>query len=252
MLDWQIQTPQYVDAATQTPPLYGGAQRPTPSEAMAYSTASCSTAPPAKPNIQYYNETKPSRSADYAPPAKPNIQYNNETDGLEVRFPVGEDVFATIGRFKGKALMGVRQFYRPYPEEKNLWKASRKELVLTPDQWRVLKRNMSGVSTALLSCTFASMPYDNTLFSPRRFGLGNLRYAIVEIFRGKPVVALREFYRPKDGSDKILPGKKGINLSTDQWQALETHSQKMDAVLEAVLNNEGSPSNNLITKILEE
>ncbi|KAI8517745.1 Transcriptional coactivator [Branchiostoma belcheri] len=101
---------------------------------------------------------------------------------------------------------------------------------------------MSGVSAALQACTAAAMPDDQTLFSPCRFHLGNLTYAIVQISRGEIVVTMREYFqrRPEfrrgsdDDFDDLLPGKRCLNLSTAQWQALEENSQKIDTVLEAV------------------
>ncbi|KAI8500864.1 hypothetical protein Bbelb_216820 [Branchiostoma belcheri] len=203
----------YTDA-TQTPP-----PRDEPSaDASPYSTASF--------------------PADPVPSPTPKIHISSGNDGAEIRFPLGENVFATAGHYKGKATLAMRYFYRPRPDQEDVWKGGKKGVVLTPEQWRTLKRNMSGVSAALLACTFAAMPYDATVFSPRRFHLGNLTYAIVEVFKGSAVVAIREFYRrsPEDG-DNLLPGKRGLNLSAEQWKELQEHSQKMDAVLEAVVEN---------------
>ncbi|KAI8488014.1 hypothetical protein Bbelb_341320 [Branchiostoma belcheri] len=204
----------YNDATTQTPP-----PRDEPSaDASPYSTASF--------------------PADPVPSPTPKIHISSGNDGAEIRFPLGENVFATAGHYKGKATLAMRYFYRPRPDQEDVWKGGKKGVVLTPEQWRTLKRNMSGVSAALLACTFAAMPYDATVFSPRRFHLGNLTYAIVEVFKGSAVVAIREFYRrsPEDG-DNLLPGKRGLNLSAEQWKELQEHSQKMDAVLEAVVEN---------------
>ncbi|KAI8507095.1 hypothetical protein Bbelb_155340 [Branchiostoma belcheri] len=220
------QGPLYTDATTQTPP-----PRDEPyADASSYSTASF--------------------PADPVPSPTPKIHISSGNDGAEIRFPLGENVFATAGHYKGKASLAMRYFYRPRPDQEDVWKGGKKGVVLTPEQWRTLKRNMSGVSAALLACTFAAMPYDATVFSPRRFHLGNLTYAIVEVFKGSAVVAIREFYQrsPEDG-DNLLPGKRGLNLSAEQWKELQEHSQKMDEVLEAVAENTAVLTDKLLCDI---
>lgn len=50
------------------------------------------------------------------------------------------------------------------------------------------------------------------------FPLARMRYATVSEFRGKKLVSIREYYE-KDGA--LLPGRKGISLSIDQWNTLQ-------------------------------
>ncbi|KAL8602282.1 hypothetical protein ACOMHN_022795 [Nucella lapillus] len=50
--------------------------------------------------------------------------------------------------------------------------------------------------------------------------LARMRYATVSEFRGKVLVSIREYYE-KDGD--LRPGKKGISLTLDQWNALKDH-----------------------------
>ncbi|KAI8482673.1 Transcriptional coactivator [Branchiostoma belcheri] len=127
-------------------------------------------------------------------------------------------------------------------------------------QWRTLKRDMSEVSTALLACTSAVMPDDATLFSPCRFHLGNLTYTIVQLYRGAVVVRLQEFFqrRPEfrrvhdeDDLANLVPGKKWLNLSSEQWHALEAHGQRMDAVLESVVEKTEFLTDKLLRDIAE-
>ncbi|CAD5226831.1 unnamed protein product [Bursaphelenchus xylophilus] len=50
------------------------------------------------------------------------------------------------------------------------------------------------------------------------FEIGNNRFLTVREFKGKALVDIREYYM-KDG--KRCPGKKGISLSREQFQALK-------------------------------
>ena len=47
-------------------------------------------------------------------------------------------------------------------------------------------------------------------------------------FKGKAYVNIREYYE-SDG--KMLPGKKGISLGIEQWEALKTFISKIDSDL---------------------
>jgi hypothetical protein len=63
------------------------------------------------------------------------------------------------------------------------------------------------------------------------YELGNKRYVSVSEFKGKKLVNIREYYE-KDG--KLLPGKKGISLSQDQYNKLKELLDKIDDKLPAV------------------
>jgi len=53
-----------------------------------------------------------------------------------------------------------------------------------------------------------------------------MRFVSVSQFRGKSLVNIREFY---ESNGKLLPGKKGISLSTDQWDQLKKFIDKIDS-----------------------
>ena len=54
-----------------------------------------------------------------------------------------------------------------------------------------------------------------------RFHLGGKRYVVVKRFKGQPYVNIREYYQPKDRAPgRLFAGKKGINLTVDQWNSL--------------------------------
>lgn len=53
------------------------------------------------------------------------------------------------------------------------------------------------------------------------FELGRNRRVSVGAFKGMVLVDIRESYEAADGS--LRPGKKGISLTVDQWEALKSH-----------------------------
>ena len=59
--------------------------------------------------------------------------------------------------------------------------------------------------------------------------LSKMRFVNVSEFRGKKLVNIREYYE-KDG--KMLPGRKGISLTTDQWSKLKKYMDKIDDELD--------------------
>lgn len=182
----------------------------------------------------------------------PKIHIQNWNGTLEVRFHIGQNVFVTVGRFNGKVQMSVREFYRPRPEQKDEWRACKRGLVLTPEQWWALRRSIPSMEEALLHCTLAAWPWNVGTFKPHRWDLGNQRYAIVEMFRGRPAVTLRgEFFRPSPDAD---PDKKGIILTTwaRQWQNLQDMEDKIEIVLQVFLEDKLFLTKDLLTKLSSE
>jgi len=60
------------------------------------------------------------------------------------------------------------------------------------------------------------------------FDLGNKKRISVSVFKKRLFVNIREYYE-KDG--ELLPGKKGIALQPEQWQALKDRIPEIDAEL---------------------
>ncbi|CRG90423.1 hypothetical protein PISL3812_07467 [Talaromyces islandicus] len=58
--------------------------------------------------------------------------------------------------------------------------------------------------------------------------ISNSRRVTISTFRGKTLVSIREYYE-KDGQD--LPGKKGISLPVEQFNALISHLPDIEGVL---------------------
>lgn len=63
--------------------------------------------------------------------------------------------------------------------------------------------------------------------------IGNNKRVTVDNFKGKMLVNIREYYEDKK-SGEMKPGKKGIALTEDQWEALT--NPKTLAEIEAALN----------------
>ena len=60
--------------------------------------------------------------------------------------------------------------------------------------------------------------------------LAPMRKVTVGTFRGSVMVGIREFYE-KDG--KTLPGRKGISLGKEQWDAVCNSKDAIDKACEA-------------------
>jgi len=59
--------------------------------------------------------------------------------------------------------------------------------------------------------------------------LGKMRKVSLNEFKGRVLVDIREYY--SDAAGDLKPGKKGISLSTEQWQAFKAAIPKIDAAL---------------------
>jgi len=62
-----------------------------------------------------------------------------------------------------------------------------------------------------------------------RYEIGRMRYVSVSEFRGKKMISIREFYQADDG--ELRPGKKGISLTSEQWEKLKSHVDDVDSDL---------------------
>uniref|UniRef100_A0A0N5C8I7 PC4 domain-containing protein n=1 Tax=Strongyloides papillosus TaxID=174720 RepID=A0A0N5C8I7_STREA len=61
-------------------------------------------------------------------------------------------------------------------------------------------------------------PYITGKDGSKMYSLGNERYVSKSSFKGKEYINIREYY--KDG-DEMKPGKKGISLTMEQFEALK-------------------------------
>ena len=65
------------------------------------------------------------------------------------------------------------------------------------------------------------------------FHIGGERYAVVKRFKGRVFVNLREYY-VKEGTSKLLAGKKGLNLTSDEWKQLADQGANITAAMDYV------------------
>lgn len=61
--------------------------------------------------------------------------------------------------------------------------------------------------------------------------LGRNRRATVRVFKGNPLIDIREYF---DSGGEKKPGKKGISLKPEEWEALKQSSDAIDAILTGV------------------
>uniref|UniRef100_F6ZYN8 Activated RNA polymerase II transcriptional coactivator p15 n=2 Tax=Ciona intestinalis TaxID=7719 RepID=F6ZYN8_CIOIN len=62
--------------------------------------------------------------------------------------------------------------------------------------------------------------------SNEKIHLGKMKFIDVRTFKDKILIDIREHYQ-KDG--EIKPGKKGISLSTEQWEKLKMSMEEVDS-----------------------
>ena len=63
------------------------------------------------------------------------------------------------------------------------------------------------------------------------------RKASISVFKGKPMVSIREFYEA-EGEEK--PGRKGIALPVEQWHKLAAHFNLLSDELQKQTSREKS------------
>ena len=67
----------------------------------------------------------------------------------------------------------------------------------------------------------------------RRMVLKENRHVVVEKFRGKTYVKIRDYHQVKKKGFPLAPGR-GINLTVQEWECLKTMTQAIDAAVQEV------------------
>lgn len=62
--------------------------------------------------------------------------------------------------------------------------------------------------------------------------LSQTRKVVVKEWKGQILVDIREYYTSKDG--QLMPSKKGISLTLEQWELLREHADGVDRALDEV------------------
>eukprot|EP00640_Fibrocapsa_japonica_P005544 CAMPEP_0113943828 /NCGR_PEP_ID=MMETSP1339-20121228/28399_1 /TAXON_ID=94617 /ORGANISM="Fibrocapsa japonica" /LENGTH=98 /DNA_ID=CAMNT_0000948795 /DNA_START=58 /DNA_END=354 /DNA_ORIENTATION=+ /assembly_acc=CAM_ASM_000762 len=65
------------------------------------------------------------------------------------------------------------------------------------------------------------------------FELGKMKKVNVRTFKGRVLIDIREYYLHSDSGEE-RPGKKGISLNPDQWEALKEIMSDVDNAIEHV------------------
>ncbi|KAJ8043420.1 hypothetical protein HOLleu_10497 [Holothuria leucospilota] len=63
-----------------------------------------------------------------------------------------------------------------------------------------------------------------------RFPLGGKRHVFVRRYRGAPYVNISEYFGGKK-KDRLIAGKKGINLRVEEWEKLYAKVHRINAAV---------------------
>eukprot|EP00803_Ostreobium_quekettii_P010050 evm.model.scf_603.1 EVM.evm.TU.scf_603.1 scf_603:3076-6937(+) len=122
---------------------------------------------------------------------------------------------ATISVFRGIARVDLREYF----QKEGSWLPTKKGISLPQDQWNKLNDEAQAISAALAA--------DDTDYQAT---LSDRRSITISTFREKCYLQIREYYE-KDG--KKQPGKTGISLNLQQWDALKSKMGDLDEALKA-------------------
>ncbi|KAL4451272.1 hypothetical protein ABPG77_009344 [Micractinium sp. CCAP 211/92] len=130
--------------------------------------------------------------------------------------------FASVRQLGTRWMVDVREFY----QQGDSLQPSRQGLALQEGSWRALEGHMGPLSQAFEQ-------QDTSFF----VDLGGSKRASVSAYKGRYSVDLREYYE-KDGD--MLPGKKGVALSGDEWDQLCAAAGQLTQQLVAASRGAGS------------
>jgi len=203
----------------------GGSRRPAPAAAAAAPAAAPAEAPPAPPPAslgvppqgmgELSAEIEARASAAPGPgrkgPAGSGQDGLPATQATQASPGVAGDWFAdlggnkrvTVSEWKGRTFVHLREYY----EREGEMRPSAKGVALGAEQWAALSGAAADVSRAadLRDVTWS-----------RELG-GNKRVSLSQ-YKSSHYVNVREYY---ERGGEMLPGKKGLNLTLEQWSQLE-------------------------------
>ena len=77
---------------------------------------------------------------------------------------------------------------------------------------------------------------------------GKSRFVIVNSFLGKPYVNIREYYQINGCGTKMFAGKRGINLTPENWRELVNVVENVNNSLASLENSSGKNSKKIKTE----
>eukprot|EP00216_Chloropicon_sp_CCMP2111_P002237 CAMPEP_0198240558 /NCGR_PEP_ID=MMETSP1446-20131203/5631_1 /TAXON_ID=1461542 ORGANISM="Unidentified sp, Strain CCMP2111" /NCGR_SAMPLE_ID=MMETSP1446 /ASSEMBLY_ACC=CAM_ASM_001112 /LENGTH=352 /DNA_ID=CAMNT_0043923297 /DNA_START=79 /DNA_END=1137 /DNA_ORIENTATION=+ len=169
----------------------------------------------------------------------PDISQAFESDGSDYSEDLGNLRKVSVQPFKNSRLVNIREYYT---KDGELAPGS-KGIALTQDQWQTLVVRMGDLSRSMEDSSAAPPTASGSGPSATagdeeklKLALSDTRFVKVRSFKGAWLVDVREYYT-KDGN--LLPGRKGISLSTSQWETLAGSAR---AVTDALASAEANPS----------
>ena len=197
----------------------GGAPAWTPVGTLSSNRGGAETRDPSGPA----NASVPPRSAN--PPNPPNPPNPGKTEptginnGASFFLALSETRRVSVGEYRGRKHVSLREFYL----KDGAWLPGKKGINLSVEQWRCLKAAAPRVTARLRS---GETPTETDTVAE----LGGSRRVTCGAFRGAATVGVREYYE-KNG--EMLPGFRGLNMSTEQWGTLAAHVEAIDRAIDA-------------------
>ena len=114
---------------------------------------------------------------------------------------------------KVKDFKGLKVDIRGYYKADDGLRPTKKGILLTQDQWKVLSQNVAGISAAVEQETEKfELP-----LGVKKDGTPSLRRVTTKKYKGQFLIDVREWYE-RDG--EVKPGFKGVSLKPEQWKTL--------------------------------
>ena len=129
-----------------------------------------------------------------------------------------------VRKYKNVALVDVREYYQQ-PAGEGSWKPGKKGISLTKAQWDALASVLASVPEAMAEAE--RVPGKEVVVGE----LGSKRKCTVSVFKGKPLLNVREYYE-KNGV--MCPGAKGVALTKEAAMKLIDCADEVSARVAAL------------------